>query len=130
MVLYLGSVWRQEHYQYIPFLLAAIAYLAWTRVSTEVDYPQGRWARVLFGLSIGALLIGSFVLSPWTGAVSFVLLASSFLFSHRVGYLAVPLVLMIRAPRGYDSLAITWLQGLTTRISSFMLDLFSVPHLD
>lgn len=129
MIPYLRSVWRQEHYQYIPFLLAAIGYLAWARLPTEVCYPQGRLSRCFFGLSIGALLIGSLVLSPWAGAVSFVLLSASFLFNHHIGYLTVPLLLMIRPPRGYDSLVITWLQGLTTRISSFMLDLFSVPHL-
>ncbi len=129
MVLYLRSVWRQEHYQYIPFLLAAIGYLAWARIPIEVIYPQGRLSRFFFALSIAVLLIASLVLSPWAGSVAFVLLAASFLFNHHIGYLTVPLLLMIRAPRGYDSLVITWLQGLTTRISSFMLDLFSVPHL-
>lgn len=129
LVLYLRSVLRQEQYQYVPFLLIAISCLAWLRIGCKVGYPNGLASKLLFGASIFALLVGNFLLSPWSIAVSFVLLASSFLLSHQVGYLAVPLILMIRAPRGYDSLLVTWLQGITTRISSFMLDLFSVPHL-
>jgi len=80
MVLYLRSVWRQEHYQYIPFLLAAIGYLAWARIPIEVIYPQGRLSRFFFALSIAVLLIASLVLSPWAGSVAFVLLAVKFPF--------------------------------------------------
>jgi exosortase len=129
LALYLRSVWRQEQYQYVPFLLVSIAWLAWARIPGNIVYPNSLASKMLFGLSILALLIGNFLLSPWSIAVSFVLFASSFLVSHQVGYLSIPLLLMIRAPRGYDALLVTWLQGITTRISSFMLDLFSVPHL-
>jgi exosortase/archaeosortase family protein len=46
-----------------------------------------------------------------------------------VGYLAIPLLLLIRLPLNYDVQLISALQAVTTRLSSYALDLLAVPHL-
>jgi exosortase len=128
MYRYMRAMWRLEHYQYIPLLIVAVAYIAWSRWTVPIKYPTGKLAKSLFLASMVSLLLGSLVLSPWTGSLAFVFLAASFLVNHGLGYLAIPMVMVIRAPLGYDTLIIASLQTLTTRIASFLLDLLAIPH--
>ncbi|MGV3485933.1 MAG: exosortase U [Planctomycetaceae bacterium] len=127
--MYLAWSWRFEHYHYFPFLLASVAALTWSRIRVDIDYPTRRLPAALFVLSLLVLLAGSVLGSPWFGAVSTFLLAASFLFTHRLSYLCVPLLLLVRLPLNYDNEIVTRLQTLTTRLSSYLLDLLSVPHL-
>jgi exosortase len=129
LTLYLVWMWRFEHYQYIPFLLIAVACLAWSRLTVTVRYPDTKIAGALLILSQVVLLVGSALNSPWFASVSFFLLAWSFLVTHRMASLAVPLLLLIRLPLNYDVRIITELQSLTTRLASYILDLLYVPHL-
>ena len=129
LVMYMVWVWRFEHYQYFPFLLLAIGGLTWLRVSHPVRYPTGSVSIGLFFTSMLILVVGCWLNSPWCASVSFFMLVTSFLVEHGLFYLCLPLLLLIRLPLNGDIMIITSLQKLTTRLSSFVLDLFHVPHL-
>jgi len=129
LALYLIWIWRFEHYQYFPFLLLAVGGLAWSRVTRPIQYPTGKLSIAFFVASMAILFIGCAINSAWFASVSFFLLVASFMIAHGMFYLCIPLLLLIRLPLNYDVLIITSLQSLTTRLSSFVLDLASVPHL-
>jgi exosortase len=127
--LYLLGVWKLEQYHYLPFLLLGVGYLAWSRWQGELRWPSRVLGLPLYVLSFAILLIGVFLQSPWFGAVSLCLLLTSFLVTHGLGYLALPLVLVVRLPLNYDLAIIAKLQSITTRLSSYLLDLLSVTHM-
>lgn len=129
LLAYFKWLWRYDHYQFFPFLLAGVGYLTWTRVQLPLSYPSRRIPRLLFATSMVVLLISTVTQSPWFTAFAFVLFAGSFFVSHGLFYLWIPLALLIRLPLGYDKLIISVLQSVTTRVSSFLLDLLGVPHL-
>jgi exosortase len=128
-VMYVTWVWQLEQYHYIPFLLLSVAWFAWSRWEGSLRYPTGRLTLSLFVGSFIVLLAGSISYSPWFASVSLALYLTSFLSAHGMGYLALPLVLLVRLPLNYDLQIITYLQALTTRLSSHVLDLLSVTHM-
>jgi len=129
LLAYFKWLWRYDHYQFFPFLLAGVGYLTWTRVQLPLIYPSRRVPKLLFATSMAVLLISTVTQSPWFAALAFLLFAGSFFISHGLFYLWIPLALLIRLPLGYDKLIISFLQSVTTRVSSFLLDLLGVPHL-
>jgi len=74
--------------------------------------------------------------SPWFSAVGFSLIVCSWLRAHwqaspsglRLSYLSLLLVMLIRLPLNLDLTLATWLQSITSRASSFLLDAFGVTH--
>jgi len=128
LAMYLFWIWQFEHYQYVPFLLLAIGGLAWSRIPRPVLYPVAKLPLALFTISMLILLLGSILNSPWFASVSFFMLCASFMVTHRAFYLCIPLLLLIRLPNNYDVMIIGELQALTSRLSSFVLDLLQVPH--
>jgi exosortase len=129
LVLYFQWLWKFEHHQFFPLLLAGVGYLVWTRVGRPLLFPRGAIAWVLLAISLCLLVASSVFYSPRVAAFGCLFLAASFLQTHNRFYLWVPLILLIRLPLGYDQRIILGLQGVTTRISSFLLDLMRVPHL-
>lgn len=129
LLAYFKWLWRYDHYQFFPFLLVGVGYLTWSRVQLPLIYPSRRITKLLFAVSMTVLLVSTVTQSPWFTALAFLLFAGSFLTSHGLFYLWIPLALLIRLPLGYDKLIISVLQGVTTRVSSFLLDLLGVPHL-
>lgn len=134
LVIYFSRMWRLDHYQYFPFAIGAVAWLAWSR-SDRYFYAPSRISSLLL-ISVGVLaMIGSWSLrSPWMMSIAFVCYTAACLSVMRGPHdkslliLALPLLLLIRLPLGYDQLLVIQLQHLTTMMSSLLLDVLSIPH--
>ncbi|MFV1968602.1 MAG: exosortase U [Pirellulaceae bacterium] len=139
--LFLRQLWRRPHYQFFPFLLVAVVYLAWKRWPAAGDKEVKRGGSAAGFLLIAgiALLAGDVVLfhnQHWLAGVSAVLVAGGLMlhfggaraFRHLIPawillWIAVP------PPLGQDYDLIQDLQLLTARLTSMVLDVFSVAHL-
>jgi exosortase len=134
LVVYFSRMWRLPHYQYFPFAIAAVMWLAWNRSDRTFRAPATL-------VSIGALILGVLAMtgglvlrSPWMVAIAFVFFATgclSVMQGRRYTSLlavALPLALLVRLPLGYDQLLVIELQRMTTVLSSLMLDVLRVPH--
>ncbi|MCG8651445.1 MAG: exosortase, partial [Pirellulales bacterium] len=134
LLIYLSRMWAIERYQYFPFVFVAFGVLLYQRFDWRFSPPHSWYRWVQVGTAVIAILAASIVRSPWLNTVGFVLLMASFLGSStdRQGRsliaLVLPLLLLIRLPLGYDYLLVVKLQGITTELSSVMLDLLRVPH--
>ncbi|MEP0347627.1 exosortase U [Rhodopirellula bahusiensis] len=134
LVIYFSRMWRLDHYQYFPFAIGAVAWLAWSR-SDRNFYAPSRISSLLL-ISVGVLaMTGSWSLrSPWMMSIAFVCYAAACLSVMRGPHdkslliLGLPLLLLIRLPLGYDQLLVIQLQHLTTMMSSLLLDVLSIPH--
>ncbi len=134
LFVYFSRMWHLPHYQYFPFAIAAVVWLAWTR-SDRNFYPPARIGSLL-GVCLGsiALLAAWTLKSPWMMTVAFVFFACGCLNAMRgkrdASLLAVglPLLLLVRLPLGMDQILVLKLQQLTTVLSSLMLDVIGVAH--
>ncbi len=143
-VLHLRSLWQQEQYQYFPFVIAAIAYFLWSRWQEAPDRLQtagstGRWSGLPLGIAVVAMLtlIGAIlVVSPWLAFVSLNIgLAAVFAMLGRqriIPYLRgiwLLLWLLVPMPLGVDGRLVTYLQRLSSQLSSAILELLGILHL-
>jgi len=134
LVPYLIEMWSYEHYRYIPFVFLVVGYLVWTRSDKEIRSPAGwlGWTMVIVGIL--AMLLSVLWPSIWFAGVAFVILAAAFVGSMRgtdgrnLYSSAVPLLMLIQIPLGQDQKLINALQGVTTDLSSVVLDVVGVPH--
>ncbi len=145
-VLHLRSLWLQEQYQYFPFVIAATAYFLWSRWQQAPDLSQStrpqltkRWAALPLWIAAVAVLtlVGAIlVVSPWMAFVSLNIgLAAVFAMLGRQR--AIPylwgiwllLWLLIPLPLGVDSWLVTYLQRLSSQLSSAILELLGILHL-
>ncbi|WP_222435447.1 exosortase U [Allorhodopirellula solitaria] len=134
LMIYLSRMWRLEHYQYFPFAIGIVAWLAWKR-SDRRFYPPANLIS-LGSLAVGgiAFLVAVGLRSPWFIAVAFFCFATGCLASMKSRHggsllgLALPLLLLIRLPLGYDQLLVIELQRITTVLSSLILDVVGIPH--
>jgi exosortase len=80
------------------------------------------------------VLFGILIASPWVCTVAMLLFFLSFFASARdfdgrsLVDLALPLVMVINLPLGYDQLLSIRLQQVTTALSSVVLDVLAIPH--
>ena len=142
LVLHFTHLWQKTHYQYFPLLIAVIVYLAisrWRQAAgnSKSDSRPFDWlTAAAFGLSMMLLIAAVIIYSPWLGAVSFIFAMGGMArYWAREGRLEQPfgvwclLWLLIPLPMNYDIALIQWLQGITTKISSRVLDLAGQKHL-
>jgi exosortase len=134
MIVYLLKLWHFEHYRFFPFVFIVIGILAFYRVDTAIKGLSGWISLPATALAVFVILLGTFAGSPWTVAVGFVILTFVALGSQSgsadrslIG-LAVPALLLIRLPLGYDQALINKLQSITSNLASVSLDLLSIPH--
>ena len=88
--LQLRFLWGSEHYQYFPFVLAAVAFFVWKRQTPERNLrKQSRLVRivrtVLLVLGFVLLLGATLLWSPWLGMVAAVVTLGAFMCSARLG---------------------------------------------
>ncbi|NOZ39950.1 MAG: exosortase U [Planctomycetes bacterium] len=143
---HLRSLWQQEQYQYFPFVIAAAIYFLWSRWQqapdrSSVTSSQQNKTGAALPLWIAAVavmtLIGAILLvSPWLAFVSLNIgLAAVFAMLGRQR--AIPylwgiwllLWLLIPLPLGVDNRLITYLQKLSSQLSSAILELLGILHL-
>lgn len=129
MLIYLRGLFRTDFYQGTLIVLPILAFFVVRRFEGPIRFPTKPLSIGLLAASVVLVLVGGFLPSAWLGSVSFFLLALSFLITHGIGYLAIPLLAIIRLPLGYDAFANANVQAMTSRVSSYVLDLFRVPNL-
>ena len=138
-VLHLISLWRyRPHYEFFPVLLAAFAWLVWKRWPSEAVHTRASRLTAWFLLLLGLVCLAASVVlfSPWLGAVAAVfsggglllLLAGQAAFRQ---LLSVWLLLWLTIPPPFrlDDQLIRFLQSLTARFCSVLLELMHVEHL-
>ena len=139
IVTYFSRLWREEQYQYFPILLGVIIYLGWSRwkEAPPASRPMRfRWA-LLCGLpALLSLIVAVLYQVPVMAFLSAIMglgvLALCLASRRKIeGLLGIWLLcwLLFRLPWGYDEKLMSGLQGLTTIVSSRMLDLFGCLHL-
>ncbi len=134
MLPYLSNLWVREQYRYFPFVLLAVGWFVAARWDREFVAPRGRTSWLAISLGFACVAAGIFLPSMWLAAVGFVTFATAFLISIKgpadktLFAVAVPLLLLLHLPLGYDHLLIIQLQRITTGLSSLLLDGLAVPH--
>ena len=134
LVKYCRAMWYQSLYQYFPFLLAAVFGLAYTRFDRRIRLPSHWFSKYATLLAMIAMMAAAVLASSWLGAIAFSLATAGFLSSQfsrsgrSLGYLAVPMLMFIRAPLLGTYTVMHRLQGVTTKLASIFLDVFGVIH--
>ncbi len=147
-VIQLVRLWGIAHYQFFPFVLAASAFIIWTRWNNEPDEQPSDVVLATEQLSAWGLIGSSLLL--WSGVL--LLAASYVVFSPWLGYIAALLCwggilwrlvgdkfyriasawgllwILVRPPLKIDLWLIQWLQQNTAGLSSFTLDWLGIAH--
>ena len=137
LVLQLRKIWLIEHYRYVPFLLAALAFLAWHRWQ-QIPGPKicrpTRASLAVLPVSFALLAMSQLLWSPWLGTVAAILsvLAIILSFGRRIASSVAPvcllLWLLLPLPFGWDERFILWLQDVSSQGGSILLDYFGYRH--
>lgn len=140
---YFYGLWQIEQYGFFVVLLLAVAAMIYGRWDRVLRFPETRLSKIVLALGIVIVLAASFLWSPWLGYFGFLLTFTSFSLSHRekpekegheplsagtLFYLSIAPWLCLRPPLSLDQKLTLYLQHLTARLSSFVLDLLSIPH--
>ncbi|KAA5539863.1 exosortase U [Roseiconus nitratireducens] len=133
LIPYFTGMWALERYRYFPFAIAAVVALAWNRSDGEFYPPRGwiSWAAIAIGLFL--VVAGAVLQFTWFAAVALVLIAGAMLYAMRgpedrtLVALVLPLMTVVQPIRA-DVLLVQYLQGITTWMSSVLLDAMAVPH--
>ena len=102
---YSRAMWHQELYQYFPFLLVGVYWLAYSRYDGKLRFPSGKLSLGSMIIAILFLVIAASLRSSWLGAIGFIFLTISFFSTLRthsgksLAYLALPMLMFIRAPQ-------------------------------
>lgn len=136
LLLHFRNLWNMPHYQFFPFLLMGIVWLAWRR------WPRSgfvhSWSRLgilflLFGLAVMAASVLLF--SPWLAAIAALLVAGAGIFGT-AGRLPwrdwlpvwILLWLLIPPPMDWDEQLVQRFQSTASRASGLVLDVAGVRH--
>lgn len=141
--IYLLRLWNIEQYSFFPVLFAAVAAMAYTRWDKKWYFPSQRLSLLCIVTAVIFELAAAALWSPWLAYFGFVLTITSLFSSVRekqekeghepwtngsLLYLALPLWLCLRLPFALDQTLTLRLQHFTASVSSYVLDLLSVPH--
>ncbi len=128
-------LWTLEYYQFFPFAFVIFGWLFYTR------RLRGFWkwdavSSVLVGLDLGLLAAGTLLNSPWIVYVGALLLCFTVCrscldaeYQTSLGYLILLPLITLRLPLAYDVKIISWLQEITTRVGSLLLNYFGFLHI-
>ena len=128
-------LWTLEYYQFFPFAFVIFGWLFHTR------RLRGFWkwdavSSILVGLDLGLLAAGTLLNSPWIVYVGALLLCFSVCrscldaeYETSLGYLILLPLITLRLPLAYDVKVISWLQEVTTRVGSRLLNDFGFLHI-
>jgi exosortase len=117
-------------------LFLALGALVLFRWDYRLHWPTDGCSLSLVGLGAVLTVLAAYRNSPWFSAVGFACLATGWLRSHwqaepaglRLTYLALLLLMLIRLPLNLDLSLAGWLQRITSRASSLVLDALGVTH--
>ncbi|MCD0461695.1 exosortase U [Roseiconus lacunae] len=133
LVPYFVKLWSKPTYQYFPFAIGVVAWLAYQRSDGRFYPPRGMISWAAIGLGLFFIAFGAVFKFPWFGAVAAVFFATAMLRAMRGPYdrtllvTALPLFTVIQLVR-LDTLLVIRLQRITTWFSSVLLDGLAIPH--
>lgn len=131
------NLWKSApHYRFFPFLFAAVLYLIYARwPRTEHPFVKSTFANVLLVGGIVFSVGATAFVNPTFASASVICLIGSILARTRDKETGRTLVsiwwllpLGIQLPLGTDVELITWLQRVSARCTSLLLDVFGYPH--
>lgn len=129
------TLWGLEYYQFFPFAFAAFAWLFYSRCQLQ-SFSWNHICSLLVGCDLVLLAIGAYLPSPQAVYVGMLLLTLAVCLAYSdaqykcsLGYLFLLPLITLRPPLLYDEKAIHWLQVVTTRIASRMLNRCGFMHL-
>ncbi|MFO0941583.1 MAG: exosortase U [Pirellulales bacterium] len=134
VVIYIWHTLDLPQYHFIPALVISFGLLFFGGWDRSVQLPQGRMTWSLLILGAITAIVGASLWSPWLGTIGFLLMLGAFLGScniqERWKLLRLwPLCwLILRLPLNFDFELTRWLQRVTARVSSIILDRFDIPH--
>jgi exosortase len=143
LVNYFANLWNVDQYQFFIVLILAIAAMYYSRWNRTICIPSSLTQVSLLVMGWLVVLGGTVLYSPWLGYLGFLFNLSCFSLTHyektseegheptsagTLFYLTIPLWLCLRAPLNFDQKLTVGLQHLTAGVSSFLLDIFSIPH--
>jgi hypothetical protein len=158
LVKYCRAMWYQDLYQYFPFLLLGVFSLAYHRFDGRIRLPENLFSKAATLVAMVVMVSAAFLASSWLGAVSFVVATAGFLASQReqhamntsgatasrrptktkesdaardassLFYLAIPMVMFIRAPLLGTYTVMHRLQRATSSLGSTILDVLGIIH--
>ena len=132
-------IWQRPEYQYFPFVLAAFAGMLFIRLRDASPHAAPRDRRVAVGAIaiLAAIVLAAAVVmwSPWFAVVAAICMTAS-IFVHLHSRLQVRnlfgiwlfLWLLLPPPLNLDRNLIQYLQSLSSRLSSAVLDLLGINH--
>jgi exosortase len=136
-ILHGERLWALPHYQFFPFAILGAIVLAWSRWRDAGPLEPGDQAVTFVGVLVSWLVLagGELVLSPTMGVVSaLVLLATLFyglgswaFFRHQLPTW-IFLWIIVPLPFGLDKRFVLAMQTVTSKLSSWVLDLLGVFH--
>jgi exosortase len=138
LVQHARQLWLRPHYRFFPLVLAGAGVLAWLRLRGQPRSQPGRVALAVPALAAAWLVLAAaeVLSSSWLAAVAALTAVAALGYALGGGALCrrlfpvwVLLWLAVPPPLELDRDLILWLQGVTTRWSSGMLDLLGVFHL-
>lgn len=137
VALYFLGLWKRIHYQFFPFAIALTVFLAWQRWPRNESrkFHSSSFASVLTLAAIVFGVAGVMFVYPWFSAVSVVLLTGS-LFARTIDPetkkslfpCMLPLATCLHPPGTGDMMIIGWLQSMSARFTSRLLDLMGYVH--
>jgi exosortase len=137
LLLYVRNLWSKPHYQVFPLALVALGVLTYLRWPKEKrrKFQSSRFANLMLlaGLALG--ILGYLFVEPWFAAASAAALATS-LFTRTVeaetnkSLLSLSLFawFCVQPPLNGDQRLITWLQTVSAKFTSELLDLVGYAH--
>jgi exosortase len=137
MLLYFRRLWDRPHYQVFPLALIALGiftYLRWPKGAKRKFQSSFIASLLLFaGLALG--LLGYIFVEPWFGAASAACFAAS-LYARTVAEetnktllsLSLLAFFCVRPPFDADQRLISWLQTVSAKFTSELLDLVGYAH--
>ena len=127
-------LWSREYYQFFPFAFVMFGYLLQSRALRWV-FRWNHLNSVLLAFDLCLLVGGILLNSPYLvyiGALVLCLIACRSCFDSQyntsLGYLILLLLIVLRPPLNYDAQVINWLQTVTTKVSSRLLDFIGYIH--
>ena len=128
------TLWSLEHYQFFPFAFAVFGWLFYTRRVQGVVFWDA-FSSLLLVADVGLLVGGSVMNSPlavYSGAVllCFVISRASAdaEYDRSLAYLGLLPLITVRPPLAMDTNIINWLQAVTTKVGSLLLNHFGYLH--
>lgn len=124
-------LWRRDYFQFYPVFVVGVVFLTVQRFRSGALPPRRVWRIEPVSLAVGLTLLpfALWIASPWTAALSFLLVGNALLCANRQARQSWRLLaLLIPLPLGRDRLLVQKLQQISSAKAGVLLDTFSVPH--